>query len=238
MKKIFCLSFMMFLLLSLISCIDTWETVQGQGPVISRKLNLPSFHSMKLSGSGNIILIQAEEQEVIVEGQENILDLLDFRVVNGELKIEFLKNVGHHKTLEFFITIPVMKRMEVSGSACIASANKIVSEHLIFKIIGSGNIDANIEVEKLTAEIAGSGNLRLSGNANNENLNIAGSGDIFAFQLEAHHVNVQISGSGNIEIMAIKSLNVQIAGSGNVYYKGDPQITSSTSGSGKLKNVN
>ena len=50
--------------------------------------------------------------------------------------------------------------------------------------------------------------------------------------------NVEIDGSGDVEVNCSDNLDVEIDGSGSVYYKGNPIINSDISGSGQVVNDN
>jgi hypothetical protein len=224
-------------IISSFGCVECYETEYGRGPVVTRELILPDFHSLELSGSGNVFLTQGDEQSVVVEGQENIIDLLDLKIVNGSWKIRFNQNVGRHQELNFHITIPQIRKLAIAGSGSIVANNTIYADDLYFKIAGSGDVDADVEVVRVFVDVAGSGDINLTGNAEKGSYKIAGSGDIHSFGLFTNRTSAQISGSGNVETTVVNYLNVQIAGSGNVYYKGDPSIDVSIAGSGKLKKV-
>jgi hypothetical protein len=61
---------------------------------------------------------------------------------------------------------------------------------------------------------------------------------VSAFNLEAKNADVEIRGSGDVEVFATDFLNVDIDGSGDVFYKGNPEITLRIDGSGELENAN
>lgn len=65
-----------------------------------------------------------------------------------------------------------------------------------------------------------------------------GTGDFLGFQMTAESCEVDITGTGNCEITADKSLDVYIEGSGSVYYKGDPSLQVDISGSGSVVDAN
>ena len=88
------------------------------------------------------------------------------------------------------------------------------------------------------ATLSGSGNILLFGkkNAAEFKANISsGSGNLKAIEFPADKVEVNIMGSANCWVNAVKNLKVKIAGSGNVIYRGNPAIDSSIAGSGIVK---
>jgi len=69
-------------------------------------------------------------------------------------------------------------------------------------------------------------------------IELTGTGDFLGFQITAQSCEVDISGTGNCEITAVKNLDVFIEGSGSVYYKGNPSLQTDINGSGAVVNAN
>jgi putative autotransporter adhesin-like protein len=63
---------------------------------------------------------------------------------------------------------------------------------------------------------------------------LTGSGDLELAKLPVERATVEISGSGDIEVDATRTLDVRISGSGSVAYHGNPEVKKSISGSGGL----
>ena len=224
--------------LLLVSCDEALDCEDGMGPVVTRTLSLDNFHSFELQGSSQVILTQGSPQEVKVEGQANIIDLIELDVQSGVWEIEYMECVRNVDDLKIYITIPEVRNISLSGSGNITTQNIIDSEELEIFIFGSGNIDANIDAGNLNARITGSGNINLAGEAGNSDMTISGSGNIRSFDLLSSVCDVTISGSGDARVFCEDELNVTISGSGNVRYKGTPVIDVNISGSGSLINSN
>ena len=95
----------------------------GHGSVVSRTLFLDDFHSLDLQSSADIFIRQGSQQEVVVEGQDNIIDLLDTRIRNGEWEIDFVDCIRNHDKIEIYITIPDIRDLTISGSGKIYGEN-------------------------------------------------------------------------------------------------------------------
>lgn len=215
-------------------CEDLSNCERGRGPIVSKQLDLASFHSLKLSGSDKVILTQGTQQEVRVEGQQNIIDLLRLEVRNGEWDIRTRGCIRQHERMVYYVTLPDVRGLSIEGSGDIIGENTFVSSHMEFEVTGSGSITADIESAAVDVEVTGSGKLILDGTSESLEIEITGSGECDAYDLQAKEVEVDIEGSGNAYVTALNRLNVGIRGSGNVYYQGNPIIQSSISGSGRL----
>jgi hypothetical protein len=234
--------FNLFFLLSLIivlgSCCETWDCERGRGASVTREIYLQPFNSFDLNGSGDVYLYKGEEQRVVVEGQENILDLLEERVDNDHWEINFRECINNHDKLVFHITLPEIRFASISGSGKIVSLDTLSGTEMTFNMYGSGDINVKVDANLVRAAISGSGNILMGGVANEGELRISGSGNVKAFDLKTRVARAIISGSGNIEVFAENDLVATISGSGNIRYKGSPSVDSNISGSGTVRKVN
>jgi hypothetical protein len=76
--------------------------------------------------------------------------------------------------------------------------------------------------------------VEVDGAANSANLDITGSGTYEGFGIETVSTYVNISGSGDAEVLVNQYLDVKITGSGNVYYRGTPSLETDITGSGQV----
>ncbi|MCB9283127.1 MAG: DUF2807 domain-containing protein [Lewinellaceae bacterium] len=227
---------------SLNSCFffddDPFSCERGQGPTVTRVLELPPFSGIDLKISGNIILRQGSEQLVEVEGQENIIDLLKLNVNNQTWDIKFTDCVRNYEDLTFYITLPEIGYVSISGSGKVYGDNLFEGNDINLRISGSGDMDLALNYNKVDSRISGSGNVRLEGDCNKFDLDISGSGDYHAFNMKAGKGDVNISGSGKAEVYVTDNLDIKITGSGDVYYIGNPYLDIKITGSGKVVDAN
>ena len=216
------------------------KSIRGEGDVITKTIQPPSFIGIENSISADVYVTQAAVQKVEISAQSNIIDNITLEVKNGIWGIGFDKNVRKHEPINIYISIPQLSSYALSGSGNFYTNNVFDSCGTVsFNISGSGNIDAHLNSNTKTySSISGSGNITLSGNSPYQDITISGSGNLNAFPFHTYHSIVKISGSGNCQLTADSTLNVTISGSGNVYYKGYPVINVNNSGSGGLFNAN
>jgi len=232
------------MLFSLSSCIVDFNgdgdlrCERGRGPVANEVFVLDDFDGIALEIPASVYLTQGTEFEVEVEGYQNLIDILDFRIRNGVLEIDFDDCVRNVDDFRIYITMPEVRYLSIAGSGEIISENVLVCDDLDLNISGSGNINLEIDADDVELNISGSGDVFLEGKADNFELNISGSGDVRAFRLDASDVDVDIAGSGDADIVANVSLRVRIAGSGSVRYRGNPDLDVRISGSGEVINAN
>jgi hypothetical protein len=213
-----------------------WNGLEGEGPVIERKVEIKKFSGITVPGNAKIYLTQGSEQTVRIEGQENIIDNLILDVSDEVWRIEGKKPVWKAETLKIYITLENLKLIKISGSGDVYTQNHFTGKKdLELRISGSGTLNLDIEADDIDGSVSGSGDIFLTGSADKLNLGISGSGKIKAEKLEAQSADVRITGSGNMDVWVVEKLEASVSGSGNVYYAGNPRVNTRVSGSGNVR---
>lgn len=232
------LTFCLLGILSIDSQAQNWwkRGITGEGPIVTRQLDLNAFDAIRLTNSSDVYIRQGSQQAVEVEGQENIIDNL-VTDVDGEVwKIRFDEPVRRHQGLKIYITLPSLSGVRLSGSGNVVGENQFTGiEKFGVSVSGSGNIKLGVQARSVDAHISGSGNIRLAGSTGSMEIRISGSGDLSADELEAESCKVRISGSGDCDLDVRENLEVSISGSGDVNYEGRPRVSSKISGSGDIR---
>jgi Putative auto-transporter adhesin, head GIN domain len=220
------------------------STAPGNTDSISSKINVDSYDEINITGSMDVDLVSGKEGEITVTAPSNILPYIKVESQNNALQIytDQWKNFGFYVQFgdsnRTLVTVPIetLNRIKLTGSGKLSSKNPIVTNQLIVNLLGSGDMNINVAVDKLESNTSGSGDIRLGGKASDFLAQVFGSGDILARELEAQNVNAKISGSGDIKLWATQSLNAEIFGSGGILYKGNPVASNvKVSGSGEIK---
>jgi Putative auto-transporter adhesin, head GIN domain len=214
MKKI-CILPVLFLI-ALTGCFK--ERIVGGGTTTSEKRTINgTFTEIRLEGSANVRVKQGDTIEVVAKDFPNILPFLRTTVLGNALVIDFQPDTWiSNSVAEVTVTLPKLTGLEISGSGDIGSIN-------------------NLTCDDLGILISGSGDISLVGKAKKMNAKISGSGDVRTFDLICDDVKASLTGSGNMEIQALKTLDATISGSGDITYKGNPSVNSQVTGSGRVR---
>jgi len=175
------------------------------------------FTSVQLDGSADVNILLTTVQSVNVESDDNIVPLVETKVVNGKLIVNMKPGVSYTTTRGVIVTVGIKSLERVT-------------------LNGSGKMQvANMSGPELAIELPGSGHIEAEGKVDHVSITVAGSGDVVANQLKAHTADVTLLGSGNISLFADQSLQANLAGSGNIRYEGNPpQVTKNVTGSGDI----
>lgn len=225
------------LLAAIVSLTSCRKRIEGSGHFVTTERQVPAFNEVESDGSFNVIIKQDSFQRVTIHGEDNILPHITTRVESKRLRIYFdddwYKKYKYHG-LTVYINVQKLTNVALTGSGSIRSDGTIKGEALAATLTGSGEMEFTVESSMTQGYISGSGNISLHGKSTGGVYNISGSGNVRAFDCLSDNVNVTISGSGDAEVHAEKTLKVNISGSGDVKYIGHPTVQSSISGSGSV----
>lgn len=223
------------------SCVWDGHRVKGNGNMTTQSKPIGDINGVELHSSFDVILIEGSPSNVKIEAEENIIQYIDLHTENGILNIRTEDNVSLHtnRKIKIYVTAPTFSRIENTGSGDIVSETRISNDSkLNIDLSGSGNLKLDVDAPEVDATVTGSGDIKLSGESKKFRGQVTGSGDIRAMDLLAEEANVQVTGSGGIDVYSSVKVIANISGSGDIRYKGGAQVVSSSdSGSGDLKKV-
>lgn len=209
----------------------------GNGQVVTEARQVPEFDGVSTAGSIDLVVRQAATQAVELQGDSNLLPLVETVVEGRKLVVRWKRgeSVSHRQPLVVRIDAVKLATLASAGSGDI-TVDGVKTPAL--KVSLSGSADARLKdlaTEQLEIVVAGSSDVRAAGSARQLTVRIAGSGDVHLADLVADEVRIKIAGSGDASVRAEKSLEVSIAGSGDVTWTGAAtQVKSSTAGSGTV----
>jgi hypothetical protein len=210
--------------------------VTGSGNVTTETRPLADWTAVALACSGTLDLEIGTNQGITIEAEDNILPLIETRVEDDRLQIQFkpgVQSIRPTQPIRFRAATPAIDGLAVSGSGSI-SAPEIAGASLTMRSSGSGSIVvASASVSKLDANISGSGSVSVGGEVRDCELRVSGSGDLNAHSLTSQRAHVNVSGSGSIIIRVEREIEGRISGSGSIVYSGRPAVSVRTSGSGR-----
>jgi hypothetical protein len=212
MKKLLLISLVS--VFALTSC--NWHRIRGNGSIKTETRDVAAFEAITCDGEYEVQIDCQAKQSLAIEIDENLLPRIKTEVHNNTLHIDTKGNLSPTQRIRITVSVPNITEFTSSGST-------------------DGDIN-NINNSALDIGIHGSGKLHLNGKSGTVHITISGSSKIDAISLISENSDIQINGSGNIQVYATNSLDVQINGSGTVKYKGDPKnVNQQINGSGRIE---
>lgn len=224
---------------TLTACAQSWSKgAKGNGKITTETIQVSDYDAVNVVGSMNVTLVKGTEGTITVTTDENLQEYLDITSNGGTLKITF-KNTknGIYSKKGVNITVPFTDINDVSlvGSGDINAKDTIKAGMMDVSLVGSGDINLQIDATDIESTLSGSGDIVLKGSTTNLKTKLSGSGDFEALSLNSDNTDAYVSGSGDIQVYAKKSLKARVNGSGDITYSGNPErVDTKVSGSGDI----
>ena len=214
--------------------------VVGSGKKVSETRAVSGFHGVELAGEGTLDIAQGDKEEIVLEGEDNILPLIETTVrPDGVLLITFKRgeSIQSSVSLHYKLTAKALDKLTLTGSGRIHTEGKFGGERTDVSLPGSGDIVLDqLETSALVVSLDGSGNITVAaGGAGDQQVKLNGSGNYRAEEFKTDAAKISINGSGNCKVWVEKTLDVSIGGSGNVTHHGGAQVRSRVTGSGNVR---
>lgn len=215
------------------------KKVNGNGNMVTDTRSTSNYDGIALVGFLDVQIIPGSEGKIKVEAESNLQEYILTEVKDGKLKISVEKEVSINpsRNMTILVTVPVesISTLYVTGSGDVKNNGVLKASALSIGVTGSGDIELAVEAKELSGSITGSGDIKLNGKAQDFTSKVTGSGDFMAYNLNAENVEAVVSGSGDIQVSASKSLKARVSGSGDISYKGNPKKEDfKVSGSGDI----
>lgn len=236
------------------------EKIRGSGNVVRVARSLGGIDDVHLATIGTLHIEFGDREELVIEGEDNIIEHIETEADEGTLKIqnEWRCNLRPTEPLDYYLTLKHLEGIGLSsaGDAIAPDINapgfwinvsssgelktgRIETERLKVRISSSGDVSIpGLESKNLDVSLSSSGGLVIGGGTVVEqDIRLSSSGSYRAGDLESERADVRVSSSGNAYIMVTEDLNARMSSSGSVYYSGNPRVTQRTSSSGRLRRL-
>jgi|SRR5688572_7849817 len=203
------------LLISCVGACDYMRGVDGSGTIKTEPRSVSGFTDVEVHGSAKLVVEQGDTESLSVTADDNLLQHISSEVKDSKLTIGPRVSVSPTEQILYKLSVKKLDSIGVSGDVSVDAAG--------------------IRTDSLSVGISGAGNMVISGEAAEQKLSISGVGNYKGENFKTVETSIAISGSGNAVVAASKRLDVQVSGSANVQYIGNPEITKSVSGVGTVE---
>lgn len=209
------------------------DCFKSQGDLETQEISVEEFSKINISKGIELVVKEDLEQTVKVTMGENLINDIQFEVIDGELKItnengcEMLRN---YHSAKVYITTPVLEKIYSASQYSIQSDGvlrfpELTLESGIIEDTPASVFEMQIENEKLTVNDNISSVFKITGSSNKLEINFWGSNGRFEgenFIVEDVYVNHR--STNDIIVFPVQSVSGVIRSTGNLVLKNLPPI--------------
>jgi hypothetical protein len=226
--------------LALAACSAGAREGDGEQRTARRDFQVGEFRSVSLTGSPDVVVTVGGAASVRAEGDARLVERLEIRVEDGDLKIGYRERSGwsfgfhHDRNVTIHVTVPALAAATLTGSGDMR-VDRVQGERFVGTVTGSGDLQVGrLQTAEAVFTLTGSGGIRAAGTAQRSHVELAGSGDVNLGGLEIRDAVVALHGSGDIIANATGAARVTLMGSGDVAITGPARCQIDKRGSGEV----
>ncbi len=143
---------------------DVSRPVSGEGPVIEISIPVDPFNQINHVCMGDMEIIVTDTLQLVIEAQQNIIDLMDWKVQDSTLYWGFTEAVEIVEAEKILckIKMPVHLASFILTGVGQVGLSGPKQNSIYLQVDGVGNIGAyDLEVDKAEANIIGHGNIEV-----------------------------------------------------------------------------
>ena len=194
------------------------NALQGSGTSKTEDREVTEFDSIVLYGAGTVNVSLGESPKLTVSADDNLLELIESKVEEGQLKIKPTESISAKSDLVYEITTNSLTKLVVDGAAKV-NLNDVKGSDLTLEVNGAASASGSGEVDQLTIATKGASSVKLQ-------------------ELHAKTLNVKLAGAGSATVFASESVDAEIAGVGSIIVHGNPaDVNKQVNGLGTIKIV-
>lgn len=210
--------------------------VPGSGDLIVETLNVEPFDSVVLIGEGDVVISHGDTVSATVEVDDNLLEYLEFDVVDATLRIRTRMNVDidPSTTPSYRLTVPELVEVELLGAGTITTEGW-ATDAFVISMRGVGDIVVDdLAAETVSVDLGGVGSVQVSGTVATQTVTMAGVTEYLAEDLASRVADITCGDAGRAVLRVSDSLAARVTGTGAVSFYGDPTVSGDTEGVTRL----
>ena len=227
---------LVFLIIGSSSCfISPHETIYGSGNVVTEERDIGDFTGLKVSSGIDVVIRQGKEISLKLEADDNLHEVIITEVDGNTLKIYTRKNIRKARSKKVFLVYEDLNTIRISSAGDVTGENTLHTGTLDIDLSSAGDLNLEVQAEKIRCDISSSGDARLSGSTEVLVASLSSAGDLHAYELNTKKTEVSCSSAGDARVYATEEFNLRSSSAGSIYYKGDGRVVNShTSSAGSI----
>lgn len=203
-----------------------------------------TFTGLRFKSVGHVHLLQGDDCNLQIEGDEEHLDKVKAEVIDSILTITYTSDVadwsglnwiGQEQRLRYYVTMKDLNTIDLAGAGSIQGQDW-KGETLTLIHSGAGKVDLqDLNYTSLDVELGGLGEVNITGEVQAQKVDLSGAGSYEAAALQSQQGQIAISGAGSARVWVEDTLEAHISGAGSIKYKGSPKVEETNTGLGSIK---
>lgn len=224
------------IIFGIVYLLYSFAGVDNSDEQIIKEYEVDEFDQLEFEGPYHIELRQGTKERLEIRASGKVHSEILVSTSGNRLVVSLPeKIVAKKKSIEVYLTIADLSELVLRGSVKLETPERLKMDDLKIDFTGAGDINLNLEVNRLVSDIRGVGSFWLEGKADYHKVIFSGVGSYNAKNFVSRNTSVESGGIGRVEVFALEKFIGNASGVGTIKYFGNPaDVIVDASGIGKV----
>ena len=181
----------------------------------------------------DVYVTQADDFEILVEADENVIELIGTDIRDGRLKVHTYENIGR-ATKKIYVSMPSITGLHTSSGADLVTKSTLETDKIDLSASSGSELQVMLDADEVDADTSSGADIKLSGTANLLYAEASSGSDIKAREFEVKQCVADASSGADIRVNVSEKLTADASSGANISYTGNASVTKRKSVSGSV----
>ena len=205
------------------------DCLKSTGSVVTQRRDVaPGLLTVTAYDNVDLRLVQDTLVYAEVRAGKNLIDDIEIARRGDALDISNTSTCNWVRSYdtprEVTLHLPQITNVFLRGSGNVSTVGQFVQDLMFFHLVGAGDYNLNLKVQRLYVDQYELGDMNLRGSAGEMNFVVGGAGRLFAQGLTTRICYFEMTrySDGDAHVRATEAVGGTIAGTGTFFYGGSP----------------
>ena len=208
------------------------DQLAGKGPVLKEERIVAPYSALNVMHGVQVFLKQSDEPYLEIEADSNLIENIITEVEQGVLTIRLEQLILDYKAMNIYISVSDLDQIMLSSGVHLNTEGSFQTESIMILASSGSEFDMNIEARYLSSNISSGAIGNLSGNVMDLQIESSSGAELYANNLKAQSVRVEVSSGSVVDIYVSGDLTANASSGGIVEYAGNPATDDISTSSG------
>lgn len=206
----------------------------GNGNVVTDSREITNEFTIVSASEGlDVYVTQADDFNIKVEADDNVIDLISTDIKDGKLRIHTIENIGR-ATKKIYVSLPEITALNSSSGSDLIAQNLITGDKIELNASSGSDLNVKIKAYEIDADASSGADIKVSGETNILHTNASSGADIKAKNLLAKICYADASSGSDITVNVSESLTADASSGADISYSGNASVESRKRVSGSI----
>lgn len=207
---------------------------RGNGEIAEDRREVKEGFTVVSAQEGlDVFVTQADDYEIVVEADENVIELIGTDIRDGRLKVHTYENIGR-ATKKIYVSMPTVTGLHTSSGADLVTKTTIETNKIDLSASSGSDLQVILEADEVDADCSSGADIRISGTANLFYAEASSGSDIKAREFEVKQCVADASSGADIRVNVSEKLTAEASSGADISYTGEASVTKKKSVSGSV----